>query len=91
MRDMESEAYKFGSGLYFRDWEDSLKNPLKETNYKHITGDIHKMSNYDQLKEEITAKVVASITEKLKNPKKADLDKDGKLSGYDKKRGAAIE
>ena len=91
MRDMESEAYKYGNGLYFRDWEDSLKNPLKETNYKHITGDTHKMATYDQLKEEITAKVVASITEKLKNPKKADLDKDGKLSGYEKKRGAAIE
>ena len=28
---------------------------------------------------------------KLKNPKKADLNKDGKLSGYEKKRGAAIE
>ena len=28
---------------------------------------------------------------KLKNPKKADLDKDGKLSNYEKKRGAAIE
>jgi hypothetical protein len=27
----------------------------------------------------------------LKNPKKADLDKDGKLSGYEKKRGKAIE
>ena len=27
----------------------------------------------------------------LKNPKKADLDKDGKLSGYEKKRGMAIE
>ena len=35
--------------------------------------------------------MVASITEKLKNQKKADLDKDGKLSGYEKKRGAAIE
>ena len=91
MRNMESEAYELGSGLYFRDWEDSLKNQLEETNYKHITGDNHKMATYDQLKEEITAKVVASITEKLKNPKKADLDKDGKLSGYEKKRGAAIE
>ena len=29
--------------------------------------------------------------EMLKNPKKADLDKDGKLSGYEKKRGMAIE
>ena len=28
---------------------------------------------------------------KLKNPNKADLDKDGKLSGYEQKRGAAIE
>ena len=91
MRDMESEAYKYGNGLYFRDWEDSLKNGLEETNYKHITGDTHKMANYDQLKEEITTKVVAALTEKLKNPKKADLDKDGKLSGYEKKRGAAIE
>ena len=27
----------------------------------------------------------------LKNPKKADLDKDGKLSGYEMKRGKAIE
>jgi hypothetical protein len=27
----------------------------------------------------------------LKNPKKADLDKDGKLSGYEKKRGMAVE
>lgn len=27
----------------------------------------------------------------LKNPGKADLDKDGKLSGYEKKRGMAIE
>jgi len=27
----------------------------------------------------------------LKNPNKADLDKDGKLSGYEKKRGMAIE
>ena len=91
MRDMESEAYKYGNGLYFRDWEDSLKNGLEETNYKHITGDTHKMATYDQLKEEITAKVVAALTEKLKNPDKADLDKDGKLSGYEKKRGAAIE
>jgi len=27
----------------------------------------------------------------LKNPKKADLDKDGQLSSYEKKRGMAIE
>jgi rubredoxin len=66
MRAMEGEAYLKGNGYYFRDWEDSLKNGLEETNYKHITGDTHKMANYDQLKEEITAKVVAALTEKLK-------------------------
>ena len=76
MRDMESEAYKYGNGLYFRDWEDSLKNGLEETNYKHITGDTHKMANYDQLKEEITAKVVAALTEKLKGDKDGDGDED---------------
>lgn len=31
------------------------------------------------------------IKDALKNPKKADLNKDGKLSDYEKKRGAAIE
>jgi len=31
------------------------------------------------------------IKDALKNPKKADLNKDGKLSSYEKKRGKAIE
>ena len=31
------------------------------------------------------------IQDALKNPKKADLNKDGKISPYEKKRGAAIE
>lgn len=31
------------------------------------------------------------MAEKLKNPAKADLNKDGKLSSYEKKRGASIE
>jgi hypothetical protein len=31
------------------------------------------------------------LDEELENPDKADLDKDGKLSGYEKKRGKAIE
>ena len=84
MRAMEGEAYLKGNGYYFRDWEDSLKNGLEETNYKHITGDTHKMATYDQLKEEITAKVVAALTEKLTNkveeeakPDFLDLDGDG--------------
>ena len=36
-------------------------------------------------------KVREMIKDSLKNPKKADLNKDGKLSDYEKKRGAAIE
>jgi hypothetical protein len=31
------------------------------------------------------------VQDALKNPKKADLNKDGELSSYEKKRGAAIE
>ena len=84
MRAMEGEAYLKGNGYYFRDWEDSLKNGLEETNYKHITGDTHKMATYDQLKEQITAKVVAALTEKFTNkveeeakPDFLDLDGDG--------------
>jgi len=33
----------------------------------------------------------AGMSEEVKNKDKADLDKDGKLSSYEKKRGAAIE
>ena len=89
MRGMESEAYEKGN-LCMRDWEDSvklqisLKLQLQETNYLHTKGDTHKMATYDQLKEEITAKVVAALTEKLTNkveeeakPDFLDLDGDG--------------
>ena len=36
-------------------------------------------------------KLTELIKDALKNPKKADLNKDGKLSDYEKNRGAAIE
>ena len=36
-------------------------------------------------------KITELIKDALKNPKKADLNKDGKLSDYEEKRGAAIE
>ena len=38
-----------------------------------------------------TEKLKEMVKDALKNPKKADLNKDGKLSDYEKKRGAAIE
>ena len=44
-----------------------------------------------QTKEMRDPKITELIKDALKNPKKADLDKDGKLSDYEKTRGAAIE
>jgi len=38
-----------------------------------------------------TEKLKEMVKDALKNPKKADLNKDGKLSDYEKKRGDAIE
>jgi len=55
----------------------ALKTKLSKTSTK----DYHK----DLLKMSIGGETM------LKNPKKADLDKDGKLSSYEKKRGKAIE
>ena len=54
-----------------------LKTRLSKTSTKDYHADLLKMS-------------IGGDT-MLKNPKKADLDKDGKLSGYEKKRGKAIE
>jgi hypothetical protein len=45
----------------------------------------NKTENMDQ------NKVREMIKDALKNPKKADLNKDGKLSDYEEKRGATIE
>ena len=54
-----------------------LKSTLSKTSTKDYHADLLKMSlGGDTM---------------LKNPKKADLDKDGKLSSYEKKRGKAIE
>ena len=89
MRQMESEAFEKGN-LCMRDWEDkvkiqlSMQVELQETNYLHITGDSHKMATYEQLKEQITKKVVEALKEKMNNnveeaakPDFLDLDKDG--------------
>ena len=83
MRQMESEAYKKGN-LCMRDWEDkvkiqlSMQVELQETNYLHITGDSHKMATYEQLKEQITKKVVEALKEKMnEGNKKPDKDGDG--------------
>ena len=41
--------------------------------------------------EQPNSRLKEMIKDALKNPKKADLNKDGKLSSYEEKRGAAIE
>jgi hypothetical protein len=92
MRGMESEAYEKGN-LCMRDWEDSVKLQLQETNYVHTKGENHKMAAYDELKERITKSVVQQLLEKVKNPGKyaggekqsagVDDDGDGVPNGAD--------
>jgi len=65
MRGMESEAYEKGN-LCMRDWEDSVKLQLQETNYLHTKGDNHKMATYEELKEQITKSVVQKMLERKK-------------------------
>jgi hypothetical protein len=64
MRQMESEAFEKGN-LCMRDWEDSVKIQLQETNYYHTKGDCPKMATYEQLKEQITESVLEKLKEKL--------------------------
>ena len=45
----------------------------------------------EQTQEGLFLKEVEALLKEVKNKKKADLDKDGKLSGYEKKRAKAIE
>jgi len=48
-------------------------------------------TNAEQLPKNYNFMTGKFTEQELKNPKKADLNKDGKLSSYEKKRGAAIE
>jgi hypothetical protein len=73
MRGMESEAYEKGN-LCMRDWEDSVKLQLQETNYLHTKGDSHKMATYEELKERITKSVVQKMMER----KKRDTPRDNR-------------
>jgi hypothetical protein len=45
----------------------------------------------DEVVEKKSTKKTSYKKSGLKNPKKADLDKDGKISGYEKKRGKAVQ
>jgi hypothetical protein len=56
---------------------------MYKTSVKKAKEEMEKTMNKEKLRE--------LIQNALKNPKKADLNKDGKISPYEKKRGAAIE
>tara|TARA_Y100000592_G_scaffold46334_1_gene73489 strand:- start:2785 stop:4506 length:1722 start_codon:yes stop_codon:yes gene_type:complete len=76
--------------------QDIVAKMKKGKNIKETGQEIAKknMDDYKRLNELVKAALMGPISEKkntLKNPKKADLNKDGKLSDYEKTRGAAIE
>jgi hypothetical protein len=61
--------------------------------YGRAVNQIKKQSSEEKPEEKMdkTEKLKEMVKDALMNPKKADLNKDGKLSDYEKKRGAAIE
>ena len=67
--------------------------PQSPTNERKLTkGEENKKEKYmGKFKKAFDLEEINRIKEALKNPDKADLNKDGKLSSYEKKRGAAIE
>jgi hypothetical protein len=69
MRNMESEAYEKGN-LCMRDWEDSVKVQLQETNYYHTNGDGKQMDKYKHIVETVAKRVATRIREA--NAKKID-------------------
>jgi len=55
LRDIEADAYKYGSGLIFRDWEDGIKS---HTNYN---SDIKEIKNMSRISEQSLRKAIRSI------------------------------
>ena len=62
MRQMESEAFEKGN-LCMRDWEDSVKIQLQETNYYQTRGDGNQMDKYKQIVETVAKRVATRIKE----------------------------
>ena len=86
LRKLEQEAMLEGNKL-LREYEDGLK--LKKENKMSIKEWKNK-ELFENLMEKMGIKTNI-LNEELENPELADLDDDGKLSPYEKKRGAAIE
>jgi len=64
-------------------------SPEKKASVKKLKTKLSKVSTKDYHADLMKMRLGGDTM--LKNPKKADLDKDGKLSSYEKKRGKAIE
>jgi len=91
-KEKTSLAYALATNLAKHGKPQTPKNERKLTKgeinkkEKHM-GKFKKAFNLEEIQE-----IIRTVQEqKLKNPKKADLNKDGELSSYEKKRGAAIE
>ena len=87
-----SLAYALATNLAKHGKPQTPKNERKLTKgeinkkEKHM-GKFKKAFDLEEIQE-----IIKTVQEqKLENPKKADLNKDGKLSSYEKTRGAAIE
>ena len=103
LRDMERQAYEMGN-LCFRDWEDGLKQeqPTIYNERRNRKMSLKEWKN-KELGQNLTGKWgfkmdLSKLNEKkhkkkkgLKNPEKADLDKDGTLTSYERNRAETIE
>ncbi len=67
--------------------------PQTPKNERQLTkGEMKKREKHmGKFKKAFSLEEIEQIKEELKNPKRADLNKDGELSSYEKKRGGAIE
>jgi len=74
---------------YTVEFEDVIVENISVRNLDILVQEEHSHKRDDEKKHDKNKKIVSE--EELENPKKADLDKDGKLSSYEKKRGKAIE
>ena len=86
-KERTSLAYALATNLAKHGKPQTPKNERKLTK-----GEMKKKEKHmGKFKKAFDLEEINRIKEELKNPKKADLNKDGKLSSYEKKRGTAIE
>jgi hypothetical protein len=74
---------------YTVEFEDVIVENISVDNLNILVQEKHTHKRDDEKEHDKKKKIVSE--EELENKEKADLDKDGKLSGYEKKRGKAIE